>query len=243
MKLKIISTGSKGNCYILRENDGHTVILDAGITAQEVMQAIDYNTYSLDFALITHEHMDHFKASPALIAAGIDVLMSKGTMFAHGVQAKVCSHNELVTVKNWKIVPFSTQHDCNEPLGFLLANDAGYKILYATDTYFIKYKFKLLTHIIIECNYCADILLQNIDSGKLPACMKSRLMHSHMSLDSCIRFLMSLDLSSCRKIVLVHLSDGNSDSKRMVQEIKKATGIETIAAEDGMIIDFDLFEF
>lgn len=243
MKLKIISTGSKGNCYVLQEDDGHSVILDAGVSFPEIIEAIGFNTNKLDFALVTHEHMDHLKSAPALINAGIDVYMSQGTMDVHRVKARPCTHNVSFSAAGWKIVPFSVQHDCAEPLGFLLANGTGHKILYATDTYYLKFKFRGLTHIIIECNYCADILIQNIDAGKLPASMKSRLMHSHMSLDFCIQFLKSIDLSACRKIILVHLSDGNSNAARMVEEITKATGIDTVAAEDGMIIDFDLFEF
>jgi phosphoribosyl 1,2-cyclic phosphodiesterase len=243
MKLKIISTGSKGNCYVLQEDDGHTIILDAGLPFPEILEGIDYNIKTLDFALVTHEHMDHFKATSAMLGSGIDVFMSEGTMGVHGLKARPCAHNVPFGAAGWKIVPFSVQHDCVEPLGFLLANGAGHKILYATDTYYLKFKFRGLTHIIIECNYCADILLQNIDSGKLPASMKSRLMHSHMSLDFCIQFLKSIDLTECRKIVLVHLSDGNSNAERMVDEITKATGIDTIAAEDRMIVDFNLFEF
>lgn len=252
MLLKVLATGSKGNCYILDSEKGYSAILDAGIPFRQIMQGINYSSNMVDFVLITHEHMDHFKAVPDLLKVGISVFASRGTMNAHGSRCKECRHNETIDLRSalspgvgkWIIHPFAVEHDCKEPLGFLIGNTStGHKILYATDTKHIKYRFNNLTHIIIECNYNADILLNNIAAGKVPNSMKKRLMNSHMSLDSCLKFLKSIDLSSCRKIVLIHLSDGNSNARVMVDEITKATGIETIAAENNMIIDFNLYEF
>jgi hypothetical protein len=49
--------------------------------------------------------------------------------------------------------------------------------------------------------------------------------------------LMANDLTQCKKIVLLHLSDGNSDALRMKNEVEDLTGIETIVADAGMEID------
>ena len=82
-----------------------------------------------------------------------------------------------------------------------------------------------------------------MDSGEIPEAMRNRLLGSHMSLRHLIETLAANDLTQTRKIILCHLSDGRSDERRMVAEIAAATGIETIAASNGMVIDLNLTPF
>ena len=91
-----------------------------------------------------------------------------------------------------------------EPLGSLLANQAGDKLLYAMDTYYIKYKFLGLTHIMIECNYAADILKTNVKAGLMEPALKSRILKSHFSLENVKNFLKANDLSKIQEIWLLH---------------------------------------
>ena len=150
---------------------------------------------------------------------------------------------DVFKVGQWYVQPLSTQHDAADPTGFLLSDFSGNKLIYATDTYYLKYNFTGLNFIIIECNYCTDILMHNIEAGNISGARKDRLLHSHFSLENVLKFLKATDLTHCLKIVLVHLSDVNSNAKQMVNAVFKQTGIETIAAEDGMDINFDLFPF
>ena len=133
-------------------------------------------------------------------------------------------------IGTWTILPFDTQHDAAEPLGFLLQNQEGEKLLFATDTYYIKYRFPGLTHIMVECNYAADILQNNVDGGKVPESMRNRLLKSHFSLENVKKFLLANDLSKVREIWLIHLSDGNSDAERFKREIQELTGKVVIIA-------------
>ena len=95
----------------------------------------------------------------------------------------------------------------------------------------------------IESNYSVDILKTNIETGTVDAILKKRLLKSHFSLEHVKDFLKANDLSQCRKIVLLHLSDYNSDAARMVKEIQELTGIDTIAAEPGMEIELELYPY
>jgi phosphoribosyl 1,2-cyclic phosphodiesterase len=124
----------------------------------------------------------------------------------------------------WAILPFDTQHDAAEPLGFLLANQSGDKLLYATDTYYIRYRFQGLTHIMVECNYSMDILRANIEAGLVPVELKNRIIQSHFSLENVKKFLQANDLSKVQEIWLLHLSDGNSDAEMFKREIQELTG-------------------
>jgi phosphoribosyl 1,2-cyclic phosphodiesterase len=124
----------------------------------------------------------------------------------------------------WTILPFETQHDARDPLGFLLANQDGEKLLYATDTYFIRYRFQGLTHIMIETNYSMDILRANVEAGLVEPALKTRIMKSHFSLENVKKFLQANDLGKVQEIWLLHLSDGNSDADRFKREIQELTG-------------------
>lgn len=226
IEIKTISTGSKGNAYIV--TDGITpLLLECGITYRDIQRAFDFKMSQVSGCLVSHEHGDHVKSIKDILKAGIDVYMSAGTKEAIGIE-----HHRIQTVQSkkqfrvstWTILPFDVQHDVSEPYGFLLANQQGEKLLFATDTYYIKYRFTGLTHLMVECNYDVGILDENITSGRVPAVMKKRLMKSHFSLDNVKEFLRANDLSKVQEIWLLHLSDNNSDEAMFKQEIAELTG-------------------
>lgn len=177
--------------------------------------------------LVTHEHSDHCKSIKDVMKAGIDVYASKGTfetLNLSGHRIKPVKSKEQFQIGTWTILPFDVQHDVSEPLGFLLANQLGEKLLFATDTYYIKYKFQGLTHVMVECNYSREILIQNIVNGTTPRVMKKRLERSHFSLENVKDFIKANDLSKVQEIWLLHLSDSNSNADLFKREIQELTG-------------------
>ena len=226
IEITALASGSKGNCY--RVTDGHTpLLLECGINYRDIQKGLQFRMSEVAGCLITHEHGDHCKSLKDILKAGIDCYMSGGTAEAIGIK-----HHRIKTVKNqksftigtWTILSFDVQHDVSEPYGFLLVNQAGEKVLFATDTYYIKYTFTGLTHILIECNYSLEVLNQNILDGSVPAVMKKRLLQSHFSLENVKEFLKANDLSKVQEIWLLHLSDTNSDEGKFKEEIMALTG-------------------
>lgn len=226
MDIQVLASSSKGNCY--RIDDGITpLLLECGISFKEIQKRLNFNLSSIAGCLITHEHGDHSKAIKDMMRVGIDCYMSEGTRKAlevSGHRVRVVQAKEQLKIGTWTILPFSTEHDAVEPVGFLLADKAGDKLLYATDTYYCRYKFNGLTHVMIECNYAPDILEKNVEAGLIPVTLKKRLLQSHFSLPNVKDFLKANDLSRVREIYLIHLSDGNSDAKRFKREISELTG-------------------
>ncbi|MCJ8221401.1 putative metallo-hydrolase YycJ [Bacillus licheniformis] len=226
IEIEALSSSSKGNCY--RITDGKTpLLLECGISFKEIQRGFDFNISQFAACLITHEHSDHCKAIKDVLKAGIDCYMSLGTAGAIGLQhhrIKPVRAKQQFKVGTWIIMPFEVQHDVAEPFGYLLANQDGDKLLFATDTYYIRYKFPGLTHIMVECNYSIDILNENIESGRTPAFMKKRLLRSHFSLENVKEFLKANDLRKVQEIWLLHLSDSNSDEQLFKNEIAKLTG-------------------
>lgn len=226
LEIQVIASGSTGNCYRIR--DGTTsLLLECGIPIKLIQQALNFHLTDIDGCLISHDHGDHSRAAQGVLKAGIDIYTSAGTASALGLSGhhvKAVKAREQVKIGSFTMMPFETEHDAAEPLGFLLVNQSGEKLLFATDTYYVKYRFRGLTYIMIECNYSADILRDNIESGRVPGVLKNRLLKSHFSLEHVKEFLSANDLSQVREIWLLHLSGNNSDAKRFKREVEELTG-------------------
>jgi len=226
IEITALATGSKGNCYHV--TDGKTpILLECGIKFREIQKKLNFQTSNLVGCLVTHEHKDHCAGIKDITKAGINVYMSQGTAESLNVKhhrIKTIKAKQQFQIETWTILPFDVEHDVSEPLGFLLMNQQGEKLLFATDTYYIKYKFNGLTHIMIECNYSMEILNENIASGRVPKVMKKRLLRSHFSLENVKDFLKANNLSKVQEIWLLHLSDNNSDEKLFKKEIQALTG-------------------
>lgn len=220
------ASGSRGNCY--RVTDGRTpLLLECGIPYKEIQKALNFRVSEIAGCLVSHEHQDHTKAIKDIMKAGIDCYMSAGTVEVLGIsghRVNIVRAKKQFRLGSWTILPFETQHDAQEPLGFLFANQAGEKLLYATDTYYIRYRFQGLTHIMIECNYSLDILRTNVANGSVEPALKNRILKSHFSLENVKKFLQANDLGKVQEIWLLHLSDGNSDEARFKREIQELTG-------------------
>src|SRR5690625_84317 len=226
IQIRTLASGSKGNCYHVTDGST-TLLLEVGIPFKSIRRALDFNTSNLAGCLITHEHKDHCGGLNDLLRAGINAYMSPGTKEAIGIEhhrIKAVETKKQFQIGTWTILPFDVQHDVSEPFGYLLVNQQGEKLLFATDTYYIRYKFKGLTHLLIECNYSLDILEQNIEEGITPSVMKNRLIKSHFSLENVKEFLKANDLSKVQEIHLLHLSDSNSNEALFKREIQELTG-------------------
>ena len=230
MEIHAIASGSSGNCFLI--SDGKTkLLLDAGIPMRTIQEKAGFILSDVEGALITHEHQDHAKSALYLIRRGIDLYTSAGTAKAldllYHYRVKLVRKLQRYFIGTWEVLPFDVQHDCADPLGFLLTSThTGEKLLYFTDTYYIKYKFKGLTHIIGECNHDTDLVLQSMEAGAIPADLAPRLVKSHMSLKRFCEFLQANDLSKVKEIHLIHLSNNNADAPRFLETVQKLTGKE-----------------
>lgn len=229
MNLKVLGSSSKGNSYIV--SDGATrLLLDCGLPIKKILAGIEFKPSGVAACLVTHSHGDHVKAAQDLLRYGIKVYASAGCIAAAKLDgATAVRALEEFSVGTFSILPFDIEHDAPEPLGFLLKSSiTGEKFLYFTDTYYLKYKFKGVTHILCEANYDADILRERVESGAVPQLLANRIISSHMSIAHLERFLKACDTSKLRTIYLCHLSDGNSSAADFRRKIQQLTGAEVL---------------
>jgi phosphoribosyl 1,2-cyclic phosphodiesterase len=229
MEIKVLASGSKGNCYKVSNGDT-SLLIEAGISIKNIQIGCDFKLSAIDGCLISHSHRDHSKSAQALAKMGVDIYTSQGTidtckLTGHRVHA-ISAHKDF-WIGTWNIYPLDVQHDTPEPLGFVLTSEISYeRLLFFTDTYYLKYKFSGITHIMGEANYDQEALLQSIQAGYVPIELASRLMKSHMSLDTFLELLRANDLSKIQHIYLLHLSDNNSNELRFKDAVQRATGAQ-----------------
>ena len=229
MKITSLASSSRGNCYLIQDGVS-SLLLECGIQLKRVREIIKLS--DIDGCLITHEHKDHSKYAKEIIKY-TGIWASKGTLSEidvgpYSYRTTAVKASEDFKINTFTIIPFEVQHDAKEALGFLIySNRLKEKLLFATDTYYIKNRFNGLTYIMIECNYASDILKANIEAGKIPKAVAKRLFESHFELENVKKFLLAQDLSTVKEIHLLHLSDGNSDAARFKREVQELTGVPT----------------
>lgn len=232
LDIKIIGTGSSGNAYRIDDGSSH-LLLDAGLPLKRIQEAIGFTASRLAGVLVTHEHGDHIKAASDLMKMGVPVYMTQGTADAamlSGHYLRAVTPLQEITIGSYSVIPFNVVHDAVEPVGFLIqSNVTGAKLIYATDTHRIPYRFKGITHAMIECNFIDDLLVDNVEEGSVG--YGNRLYGNHMELETVVTFVKGLEPGTLKEVYLLHLSDKNSDEKRMKEAVQRATGVAVYVAQ------------
>jgi len=164
--------------------------------------------------------------------SAIDIYTSQGAAEALGLSGHrlhILEARKQVRVGPWRVMPFGTIHDCAEPLGFIIAK-GGEKLLFLTDSFYSPWRFRGLTHIMLEASYCPKLLEANLEAGTVDPTYAKRLLTSHMSIDTALGLLKANDLSTVQEIHLLHLSDANSDANEFKRRVQEQTGLPAYVA-------------
>ena len=68
MHLQVLSSGSRGNCALVRAGENH-ILLDAGLTLRETEARLDRIRVApqrLEHIVLTHGHLDHARSAGGL---------------------------------------------------------------------------------------------------------------------------------------------------------------------------------
>ena len=229
MRFEALASSSAGNAYIVSDNDTR-ILLECGVTHKNLQKLSGFSLSEFQACLVSHEHKDHAKSVDELISRGMPVYMSQGTAEALETDTvTLIEAMEQFNVGSFDIVPFTTFHDAKEPLGFLIKSRVDGDVLaFATDTVNLRYKFPGLNILAIEANYDKNILER---CERMPEKVRYRITNSHMEIDTLCDYLRSLDLSQCREIHLLHLSDATSHEDHFINKVARAVpkGIEITA--------------
>ena len=232
-------SSSTGNLYIVTNNKGKRLLIECGVRWGMIQQALNYNLTDVVGCIVSHEHADHSRATTDVMNAGINVFASLETFKFYGLRGfrrtYVLEDKTVVDIQGgeFKVRAFETNHDAAEPLGFVIKADDEY-LLFATDTAYIKQRFKFPFNIIaIECSYDAVTLSYLVENNQIEMSVAKRLLKSHMSKQNTMKYINNhCDLSKCREIHLLHLSGLNINAEQTKTEFEKRFFVETKVKDD-----------
>jgi phosphoribosyl 1,2-cyclic phosphodiesterase len=224
MDIKILATGSKGNCYHV--SDGFTeILIECGIKYTDIVKKLDYNIDNISCVLVSHIHKDHSLCAKEMVLKGFEMIMPPDTALS------LCLENESnvatptagqqFTIYSLTIIPFELSHYNSDSTpcqnyGYLIYSKmTGEKLLFATDTAYIHNQFKGVTHMLLEVNYMESL----VDERNIEEVEKRR-RKSHMSLETAEEFLKSTDLSKLRELYAIHKSNTRCDKMAVYEALK-----------------------
>lgn len=243
MKIKCIHTGSSGNCYVLKDNDGQMLLLDAGVSIKEIKIGCDFNVSNIVGACVTHKHSDHSLSVEKLKKMGIEVM----TPYVNA------DHSMQVVKKNfgnYSVVAFAldnvskdvwehTNSDGSEcPIyGYKIDHsELGYSLLYITDVKLVKYKFKDIAYILLGVDYQTDLL--DSESEKY-----YHTLTGHMSINTACDFIRANKNRHLCNVIIGHLSTDSAEDEYFLNEVKKVVSCDSQIAKKGMCTELSLIPF
>lgn len=219
MTFTSLASSSHGNCYVV--NDGKTaILLECGISFRRLKKELGFDLSAIRGCLVSHEHKDHAKSVMDMIKSGIEVFASEET--AEALNCTLITPVEAgvqFRIGSLEVMPFATFHDAEGPLGFLIYSwTDGDRLVFATDTVNIPYRFPGVNLLALEANYAAEILAR---CERMPDKVKHRVTNCHMEIETLCKYLQSLDLSQCRTVYLLHLSNAASNEGNFANRVRR----------------------
>lgn len=236
-------SSSSGNCTYIGGASGG-ILIDVGVSAKrtaEALKGIGVELDSIGAIFVTHEHSDHISGLRVFAGShGIDVYTSQGTLNALETMniltvkytARVIPKSGVETCGMF-ISAFSTSHDSNESVGYMIMTPDSRRITVATDTGIVNEDTMqaLLGSdlVMIESNHDVG-MLQN---GPYPYFLKRRVLSNegHLSNDACADTAKNLLHNGTTRFVLGHLSKQNNFPK-LAYQTTYAAFCETGAQEN-----------
>lgn len=227
MKLKTLSSGSHGNCYILISKTGEKLILDCGIDAKKIKKGLDFDVANVSGCVVSHHHLDHRKSAKDLERLGIPVMKPYETGETKARFGNFQIQAFELTDKNGNFCHTNADGSECSCYGFLIRHKEIGKFLYITDAAYVKWKFQGINHILLGVNYDSDLVDCN-DSKR------NHILRGHMNIDTACRFINANIGESLKSVVLCHLSADNADPEKFLERIESiAPAANVKIAESG----------
>lgn len=243
MELRVVGSSSSGNCYLLYSKIyNETLVVEAGCEPSEVRAALDYKVGSIVGCVVSHQHKDHAKYVKDMVKSGIHVLGLKDVFceeMCYTRYTSVIEPKKTYSFGNFDVLPIPVKHDV-PCVAYLIKHPDMGKLLFVTDTISFDYKIPSgVNHLLLEANYSNRILEQNIDNGLIAPAMSKRIRRAHMDIETTANIIRTNELPNLQNVVLIHLSDNNSDEEEFKRYIKGICGVPTYVANKDMTIDLN----
>lgn len=241
MKFHVIGTGSNGNAYALVSDSGQKLLIEAGVHLDKVKQQLNFDLSDIKGCLISHEHGDHaqYVRNYALISRiySMKKTIDKFPVGKMNVGRFYSMDDKPLKLGEFTVIPFLVIHDAAHPVGFVILHPVAGNIVYITDAAFLPDGVSnFIDHLIIEVNYCQEILELNIENGMDPY-LANRITATHFSLEKAVKFIEGMNVIP-KTITCIHLSDTNSSEKLIKETLMSKFGCIVNIARNGDVYNF-----
>lgn len=176
---------------------------------------------------------DHSKSIPNALKNYIPVYSCKEVVEKfNGV--KLLKPKIKYKIGSFTVMPLPVEHNV-ENYAYLIEHEEIGKLVFCTDAISFHYKIKDVNHLIIEANYSNDIVLDNMMKGYE---IRSQNQY-HMELEDTIECIKNNMSSELNNVVLVHLSEIQSDEQMFIEKVHAETGIRPVVSEKGLTININ----
>lgn len=227
MKIKVIASGSKGNCTLVL-CDNTKILIDIGISLPYLKKSCDnmsIDLNNLDGILISHIHSDHIKGLVQLVKrhkikiySPVDLVSDLVNLVP--IDSIVIVDNQFM-INDVKITLIETSHDVTS-YGFIIEYQ-NKEAVYITDTGYINKKHINITTnkdiYVIEANHDEKMLM----NGPYPYHLKQRVMgdKGHLSNRYTGKYLTKVIGGNTKYILLAHISENNNTYELALEQVKE----------------------
>lgn len=205
MTLKTIATSSDGNSFVLTNDSGKHLMIEAGLPIGELKKGINFDVENWQGLVVSHSHNDHSMSVGKVRRMGIPIFLP------YKFEAK----RMRTQIGDFQVETFPVPHNGVENRGMIIDAD-GQKIAFMVDLEYNPYDFSKLPIIIliVECNYIEDLVDDDIPN------IRHKVL-GHCELETTIGIIKNCQ-KHLRKVFLIHASKGVTMNKeRALKEIRE----------------------
>ena len=244
MKLTVLASGSAGNGYVL-EGRTSALIIECGVSPERAFQQTGITPSKVSGCLISHEHGDHSAYMERYARLGMPIFASEGTFRRKNAcalpRAMSLLENRPARVGEFYIMPFGVDHDAAEPLGFYISHPELGRLLFMTDLRAVPFTRCIVPMtVMIEANWSGEILDGRVGRGEEDISRAARIKDTHLSLERACDFVRSIDGPALQDVVLLHLSNRNSDAEAFAAQMRRSVRLASVhVAASGLTIELN----
>lgn len=244
MRLTVLASGSAGNGYVI-EGRTSALVIECGVRPEVAIQQTGITPSKVSGCLISHEHGDHAAYARRYARLGMSVFASVGTIKGAGLldtpRVYALTPGRSAKVGEFVVYPFEVEHDAAEPLGFAIKHPELGTLVFMTDLRAVPFSSAVNPSVImIEANWSGDILDGRVRRGEEDIDRAARIKNTHLSIERACEFVRASDGPALKDVVLLHLSDRNSDADDFAARMRRAVRLASVhVARAGLSVELN----